>query len=222
MYSPAVWTWDGAAWSAVQDLPSPAPTLSSAVGAAYDPVAKRIIVAIGKPFDLSLDGEWITSSSPINASSLAWDAGLATMSAIAGQPLSVYDRVDDGWRRTPFGAAGATLVSDPRRASVFLVPVNNSGDASVWERRDGTWSESDPLPFPISGGAAGYDDQHGELIVLGVHDGKYVQFTHAWSSGTPLETCGAADDDGDGLIGCADDDCWWSCAPACPPETSCP
>ena len=34
------------------------------------------------------------------------------------------------------------------------------------------------------------------------------------------EACGAGpslDTDGDGLIGCADDDCWAVCSPSCPP-----
>jgi hypothetical protein len=39
----------------------------------------------------------------------------------------------------------------------------------------------------------------------------------------PDETCVAGEDaDGDGLAGCADADCWWSCGPACPVATSCP
>jgi hypothetical protein len=41
---------------------------------------------------------------------------------------------------------------------------------------------------------------------------------------TPSEACitGNVDDDGDGLMGCDDPDCWPRCAPLCPPYTTCP
>jgi hypothetical protein len=44
-----------------------------------------------------------------------------------------------------------------------------------------------------------------------------------WTSDDPRETCSGIDDaDGDGLLGCADPDCFGYCDPACPPAASCP
>jgi hypothetical protein len=40
----------------------------------------------------------------------------------------------------------------------------------------------------------------------------------------PIEACAlaTADDDGDGLAGCTDPDCWGRCAPLCLPGAACP
>ena len=47
-------------------------------------------------------------------------------------------------------------------------------------------------------------------------------WTYRWE-GDPEEACRSGFDlDGDGDIGCADDDCWPVCAPLCPPGASCP
>jgi cysteine-rich repeat protein len=40
-------------------------------------------------------------------------------------------------------------------------------------------------------------------------------------SDTTDELCGTFDADGDTLVACADPDCWFSCAPTCPPQSSC-
>jgi hypothetical protein len=43
-----------------------------------------------------------------------------------------------------------------------------------------------------------------------------------WLSDRSYELCSlAVDEDGDGLSGCADPDCWASCTPLCPPAASC-
>ena len=47
-------------------------------------------------------------------------------------------------------------------------------------------------------------------------------WAHRWVGLQPLERCDKADADGDGLVDCADPDCWWSCTPTCPPLSSCP
>jgi hypothetical protein len=41
------------------------------------------------------------------------------------------------------------------------------------------------------------------------------------SSVEPSEACDGTDADGDGLVGCADPDCWARCTPHCPPGTTC-
>jgi hypothetical protein len=74
---------------------------------------------------------------------------------------------------------------------------------------------------------AGYDPIHHELVryggdaLSGSADDTWVL---RWESLVASERCvlADADDDGDGLVGCADPDCWARCASQCPPGTSCP
>src|SRR5262249_10113887 len=42
-----------------------------------------------------------------------------------------------------------------------------------------------------------------------------------WDSGAASDRCDGTDVDGDGLVRCADPDCWWACTPLCPPGTTC-
>jgi hypothetical protein len=46
-------------------------------------------------------------------------------------------------------------------------------------------------------------------------------FVLTWQSGAATDACTRTDHDGDGLAGCADPDCWPTCAPACPPGVAC-
>jgi hypothetical protein len=99
---------------------------------------------------------------------------------------------NDLWELTSTGWTDQyATASAPGRAGEALVPL-----------RDG----SGILEF---GGftEAGYSDELWEL---------------RWDSNQHYERCATgSDNDGDGLAGCADPDCWSACAPLCPPGALC-
>jgi hypothetical protein len=73
-----------------------------------------------------------------------------------------------------------------------------------------------------------YDAPHGRTVVLGrvgnvsQPDLSRVIETRQYTSALPLETCmPGVDADHDGEVDCDDQDCWWACAPACPPLATC-
>jgi hypothetical protein len=85
----------------------------------------------------------------------------------------------------------------------------------------------DPPPAGNEASMA-YDPIQKELVYFGGFNFRGVvqgtTFAQAYTSGRPIERCelASADDDGDGLAGCADPDCWARCSPLCPPGASCP
>jgi cysteine-rich repeat protein len=111
-----------------------------------------------------------------------------------------------------------SAVEDSNRTSLFL--VHPRAAANTWERKGSTWEASPPAPQTLEAFAVLYDaDRH--LIAFPGRNG--LTWTLGYRSATPLETCEPDEDaDGDGTSGCDDDDCWWSCTPACPPSASCP
>jgi hypothetical protein len=61
------------------------------------------------------------------------------------------------------------------------------------------------------------------MLYIGPHfDARVIVRRHIGNASTS-ESCIATEDlDGDGLAGCADADCWFTCTPACPPYATCP
>jgi hypothetical protein len=104
------------------------------------------------------------------------------------------------------------------------------GGAESWELTNTSWSLATPVSSPPAsyGGVAAYHSAAGRTVVFGGCCGSGVGDT--WTFGhTQLavtEACASGlDYDGDGLVGCMDDDCWSVCSPMCPPNaqsSSCP
>jgi hypothetical protein len=99
----------------------------------------------------------------------------------------------------------------------------------VWEWDGTTWTPVVVPPGPPirAGSTMMYDTRRRELVVFG-GVGISGENSELWSLrysdlATPDEACvdSTADDDHDGLAGCADPDCWGRCSPTCPPATSC-
>ena len=96
-------------------------------------------------------------------------------------------------------------------------------DTSEW---DGTWHElqSALRPAPRNGHAMAYDSIAGAMMVFGGSGSNalYEAYAHRFESvGDAPDGCIETDLDGDGLVGCADPDCWGRCQPTCPPATTC-
>ena len=97
-----------------------------------------------------------------------------------------------------------------------------SSVGSLWERVGDNWTEFPPLPVPVTG-TLHYDPVTGRLVLDGNIGGSRLIVTRQLIGTAPEETCApGVDGDGDGDIGCADVDCFWTCTPMCPPFASCP
>jgi hypothetical protein len=156
------------------------------------------------------------------ASSLAWDRGQSSMvvegSASGGSDM--YDLVGGTWVQDDLSPRGnLRMLGEDRTRGLIAITNSSTGTAGaphgtgVWQRLGGLWTRRTPLPFEIATTAAFYDPFAGRTIVVGMgSDGGVVLFLER-SSATPLETCvDGVDADGDGLAGCADPDCEWTCA----------
>jgi hypothetical protein len=153
--------------------------------------------------------------------SVAWDAGVARLVA-TDHSGAVFDRVGATWTTSlALVGTGYHAIADERRGTLVVLPIDGT-DTRCWTRDHGAWTELDPLPMPIAGTAA-YDPVDGRLMIVGTSLGGSYALVRTTTSGAPDESCAPGEDlDGDGLAGCADPDCWWTCTPACPPYTTCP
>jgi cysteine-rich repeat protein len=209
-----MWSWDGTTWAPITPATLPPKRWEAAIG--YDPIAQRVVLFGGTTNNLTYDDTWLwdgttwSAATPLAAPTARTEAQLA------------YDAARG--RLVLFG--GRVGLSDAVRAESV---------ADVWEWTGTTWDivtvrDGEPL-------AAG----RYEHALLPALDGPGVMsfggttatttssafpelndmWRLQWDGSGEYETCGAHDADGDGLVGCADPDCWWTCSPVCPPATTC-
>jgi hypothetical protein len=124
------------------------------------------------------------------------------------------------------------MTYDPQRERIVLfggVNINVYGDAWEWDGTD--WVVLSPQALAPTRAEENlvYDSvEHRLLSFCGLDwNEKLTNATWAlqWQAPfVPSERCltSTEDDDGDGLAGCADPDCWARCSPTCPPGVSCP
>jgi hypothetical protein len=167
---------------------------------------------------------------------MAYDAARDRVVLFGGTAAAGYDDTWewDGARWTPVAPSGVVplarkghaMVYDAARGRVVLFGgslwPNLFNDA--WEWHGTAWSRLSPpteAPPPQSSHALAYHGGVGRLVSLGdVYSGDTWQL--GWIGTAPVETCAHGfDADGDGLIGCADPDCWGRCTPHCPPGAPC-
>jgi cysteine-rich repeat protein len=145
-----------------------------------------------------------------------------------------YDGVD--WREVtpavqPPPRRRAVFVYNPRRQRVLLfggVLPNGQILDDTWEWDGSGWEQRHPVqsPTPRYDASAVYDAAHGHVLLFGgegqlgaLQDDVWV-YNFVSNNETP-ERCDGADADGDGLIDCADPDCYGYCDPYCPPTQHC-
>ena len=100
------------------------------------------------------------------------------------------------------------------RRDVMLVP--ESDGSPIFEHSSATTITEALSPYPFIG--APYDDPVlGGVIGVGNIDAFIGEYVIGFRGPGGDELCDGRDGDGDGLVDCADPDCWWTCTPACPP-----
>jgi hypothetical protein len=197
------WEWDGVTWNERTPASSPSPREAHAM--AYDPLRQRLVLFGGIAGSGVLGDTW------------EWDGTSWAERTPAHSPQPRY-------------SAGMTY--DPQRERIVL--FGGAGFAvyqDTWEWDGTDWvvlAPQEPAPTRAYVNVA-YDAVEHRLLFFGGYawNGDSTDETWALQWQAPFvasERClvSTEDDDGDGLAGCADPDCWARCSPACPPGMSCP
>jgi hypothetical protein len=134
---------------------------------------------------------------------------------------------------SPLARHGAAMAYDPEDGKVVMFGGQGDYDlGDVWQYDGTIWTERTTLGSPSarSGGAMTFDASRGRFVFFGGTGADYPLDNMTWTLGytpfRPREACySGADFDGDGRVGCTDEDCWAICTPQCPfgtPIASCP
>jgi cysteine-rich repeat protein len=235
--------FDGNAWSAMA-IPAPPDTFDR--GIAYDPIARRMVM-VGVNATWALDSStpdvatsrWTmiaptpatNPSGNVNtaAGALAFDASCGCMMwsnlrdftpffIQNNFSIELYHLVGSTW--VPAATPGIDVAAQwSARASVLLMPQVDR-DQPTWESQTASLASGIAIPYGFVGTVAD-DPRRGVVRVFGTVDGFTSTLSVGYRGVGGDELCDGHDGDGDGLVDCADPDCWWSCKPACPPGTSC-
>jgi hypothetical protein len=121
----------------------------------------------------------------------------------------------------------AGFVYDPLRARAIVyggLDLDSGAISSaVWEWDGSAWSQRTP-GTQRRDLAAIYDPVAHRVVAFGGMDDAGVladTWQYGFASETPRELCIDTDTDHDGLVGCADPDCWGICTPYCMPNSPC-
>ena len=188
------WEWNGSTWDA-QPASSNVPGLAQP-GMVYDPIDQHVALVAGDVWE--------------------WDHAQRTW-------------VSHATATSPGQRSGAGAVwSGARRSILLFGGYGQDALNDAWEWNGSDWrlittnpitAVSGPIAAPSADGAGMFLYGGSPGIDLGsVTNTERLE----WSNGATSEACTAnVDLDGDGLAGCADPDCWVSCAPMCPPGAVC-
>ena len=196
------WEWDGTTWTEHATAAPPPARYGGAM--AFDPRRGRVVVIGGE-----------TASGPVGDT---WEWDGATWAMVTPSQM-------------PTARASTAAVWNAPRGSITLFAgsigvVNQLED--TWELVGTTWSQVFTPARP--GFRQGHSlvqlgDGTGVLTFGGLLNngtGSAELWRLRWASAEAYEQCsGDVDGDGDGLVGCADPDCWARCSPMCPPRTTC-
>ncbi len=122
-----------------------------------------------------------------------------------------------------------TMVDDATRGKVILFGGYSAGaeQNDTWEWDGASWAELSPSspPPPRRYQAMAYDEARRQVVLFAGQTSGSTYLNDTWTfrfeANLPDEACLGFDSDHDGLVGCADPDCWGYCMPFCPPGTAC-
>lgn len=189
------WEWDGTTW-VDRTPPFGSPAAREDHIMVYDPVRERTIMAFGHDQDRGV---------------FEWDG-------------TTWTQVGDG--PAPRSVAGAAW--NPARRAITVYGGRQAFEVGeTYEMRDRVWTRTADGPERMYHGVFQTRDGGG-LLSYGGYTLRPSIVEHEdlhrmrYEAPTTYESCAAdVDDDGDSLAGCADPDCWASCAPLCMPGVAC-
>jgi hypothetical protein len=195
------WEWNGTLWE--NKAPAHAPPRRVSAAMAYDGRRRRTVL---------FGGATAAYGHVFYGDTWEWDG---------------TDWVDVSPATGPTPRKGATLAYDATRGTTILF----AGEADdtlddTWEWDGANWRQLHDLVIPPARTrqVMVYDAAHSQLLMLGGYSSAPLADTWAHRFGSeavPIDQCIDVDTDGDGLVGCADPDCWARCTPLCPPLQDC-
>jgi cysteine-rich repeat protein len=234
------WVWDGSAWS--QKTSGPAPSARIGAAMAFDGTH---VTLFGGSTTTSLTGAPLADTWTWNGTSWSPASPATSPPAMAGAAAG-YDPVRDElvlfgngqtwtydgstWTQKTVTAGPAPRTSVPlvwNAARQRLVLGGGEGAIDMWEWDGKVWSQAAISGAPPARGAAGWAaslDGDGVLLYGGTAGMTFYDdvWELRYDSGSLDDRCDGSDVDGDMQVGCDDADCWQTCTPSCPPQTSCP
>lgn len=195
--SAEVWEWTGT-WQRLPELP----VALAAPATFYDRRRQRLVVFGGQRSDDTVeDRTW------------EWDGASWAEVPSPSTPPARYG-MGAGFHAA--GGIGALA------GGAAAMPV-----ADAWQWDGTSWAPQANAPQPARRfPASGYDATEAELVVTGGNNVSNQALTDVWglsyAGPDPVEACDTGlDSDGDGLLACADPDCWPLCTPTCAPGEAC-
>jgi cysteine-rich repeat protein len=249
-FSGNVYEWDGATWTTIVKPEGAAwPTDRVDAAAAYDRARERFVMFGGAIANVYTNEMWTWDGSawqqitftdgpgPGVGRRLAYDSRRDVLVLFGGSDPAVWEYDGTSWTRHepiegPSARSGAGMTFDPAIGQIVIRGGVDAGsgaslhdtwlwDGVRWIRQQTTGASSSNNVFgpePGNGLAMAYVASLAGTVVSTM-SGTWVL---RWESYGPEEVCAAElDNDRDTLAGCADPDCWYTCAPECPPGTSC-
>ncbi len=193
------WLWDGTRWMMAQPTTKPPPR--SLAAAAYDPIRQVTVMFGGLTGSSLLADTWEWNGTdwqrrigpgppPRFGSGLAWDAARKRLVLFGGSSSNQALNDQWEWDGTAWTQVPTLNSVKPRASHVMVTAIGEGG----------------VLSFGGSGDAA---QSFSDLLWL------------RWDNSNAVEDrCDGTDADGDGLVSCADADCWHVCKPECPPGST--
>src|ERR1043165_5470294 len=221
-YEADTWSFDGTSWSAIESFARSGPPCSTNA-ATYDATHGRVVLATyNEVWSLGdADHAWQRIAAPPSGGHvfhLAWDARNGDLMAARlpdDSPSPLFELRGNDWAPieivpSSLNASTTALVSDLRAGTVIIIESNYG---SAWERAGADWHRLPTAPIPgLFASWTAYDPGTGRTLYLGRRDNGTFAAILTRTSATPFESCRAGEDaDGDGLAGCDDPDCAWSC-----------
>jgi cysteine-rich repeat protein len=201
VFDAQTWTLTDTTWN-LETTPS-AMVARGGAAIGYDPIRKHVVLFGGAIPSAALDDTWV------------WNG-------------TSWHEVINSFRPSP--RSGASLVWNPARQRLLLIGSSTiDSDAFEWDGDNEKWipfAARNALPGRIAGNTFTSLDGSG-IQLWGGYNGPYGDDYSAerwelrWEAANAHERCDQLDADRDGLVGCADPDCWPICAPTCAPGTTC-
>jgi cysteine-rich repeat protein len=232
--------WNGTTWTRIAAVEGAWPAWRSDAAVAFDRARGRVVMVGGAPLGAGDSDEmwawdgatWqpiVGAVTPPARSSrrLAYDVARDVLVLFGGDDAAVWEW-DGSWTRhepaiRPDLRTGFAMTYDAALGEVIVTGGArvNSGHAlnDTWLWNGTRWARV-VATGPNKGTGATMTYMPALMgSVLVDQDGTWLL---RWESAARDELCIAdVDVDGDTREGCADPDCWYACAPECPPGTSC-